>query len=165
MPFDTDGSFDPITGSETATPGAVIRSAVWNSIFTDMANTFTLIGQGVAIEFVMRDSSASPITTGVKGYIEIPFDLTFLSWKIMSDQVGSAVIDLWLAPFASFPPLVGNSITGSAPPTLTAAASASSSTLTGWTTVAAKTNILAFNVNSIAASRQLTISLACGRNT
>lgn len=163
MPFDNTGTYTPAAGAESAAPGQTIRSATWNNIFTDLSSALTDIGQGVAIEFVMRDAASSPIATGIKGYLEIPMALTILSWKIMADQAGSFQLDIWKAPFASFPPVIGNSITGSAKPILTSAISSSSSVLTGWTTSIDKGDILAFNVVSNVTCQQITFSMDCGR--
>lgn len=44
MPFNNSGTYTPPTGSENATPGQVIRSATWNSIFTDLATALTTLG-------------------------------------------------------------------------------------------------------------------------
>ncbi len=91
MPYQ-NGIYTPPTGAENAQPGGVIRSATWNTIFTDMSNALTGIGK-VAVEFVMRDGQ-SALVPGVKGYLEIPMALTILGWKILADQSGSAVIDV-----------------------------------------------------------------------
>ena len=159
-----DGVYTPPDGATNAFPGQVIKSATWNTVFGDISTALTDIGQGTAIEWTIRDSFQLAITTGVKVYLEIPLALTINSWKILADVSGSVVIDIWVAPFASFPPTVANTIVASAPPTLTSAQSAASSTLTGWTTTIAKGSILAFNVNSASTVNQVTISLDCGRN-
>lgn len=157
----TGGTYTPPTGAENAAPGGVIRSATWNTIFTDMSAALTSCGP-VSIEFVMRDGQ-SALSPGVKGFLDVPMKLTILGWKILADQSGSAVIDIWKAPFASFPPVSGNSITGSVQPTLSGAQGASGSTLTGWTTTIDAGDVLAFNVISCSASQQLTLVLDCGR--
>jgi len=41
MPFNTAGVYTPPAGAESATPGAVIQSATWNSIFTDLSSALT----------------------------------------------------------------------------------------------------------------------------
>lgn len=45
MPFDAAGVFTPPDGSENAFPGQVIRSAVWNATFVDIADALTLLGK------------------------------------------------------------------------------------------------------------------------
>lgn len=163
MPY-SDGIYTPPDGAENATAGQIIRSATWNTIFIDLSAALTTVGQGVSLEFVIRDGPSTVITTGVKGFIEVPMNLTINSWKILADRVGSIVIDVWKVPFASFPPTIANTITGSALPTLTSAQSSSSSVLTGWTTSLSKADIMAFNVNSASTCQQVTITLDCGRN-
>lgn len=45
MPFNGAGVYTPATGATTAAPGDVIRSATWNSVFTDISDALTLLGQ------------------------------------------------------------------------------------------------------------------------
>lgn len=45
MPYSTSGVYTGPTGSTNATPGAVIRSATWNTINTDVATALTQVGQ------------------------------------------------------------------------------------------------------------------------
>lgn len=108
---------------------------------------FTLDGAGVVI------------TTGLKGFVTVPFNCTINSWDILPDVSGSIVIDIWRDTFANHPPTDADSITGSAPPTLTTATKATSSTLTGWTTQLNQGDILAFNVDSATSVKLVTLSL------
>ena len=43
MPF-LNGVYTPPDGAEDAVPGEVIRSATWNTIFTDLSNALTQVG-------------------------------------------------------------------------------------------------------------------------
>ena len=105
------------------------------------------------------DGGGSAITTGVKGYVEMPYAGTITSWTILADQSGSAVIDLWKDTYANFPPTSADTITASARPTLSSAVKGQSSTLTGWTTAVAAGDIIAFNVVSASASTRITLAL------
>lgn len=49
MPFAASGIYTAPTGATTAAPGEVIRSATWNSIFTDLSTALTQLGEGVFI--------------------------------------------------------------------------------------------------------------------
>lgn len=111
-----------------------------------------------AIEFVI-DGGGATITTGVKGYLEIPYACTITRSTLLADQSGSIVVDIFKDSYANYPPVVGDKITASAPPTISAATKAQDSTLTGWTTSIAAGDILAFNVNSITTCQRVTISL------
>jgi hypothetical protein len=99
----------------------------------------------------------------VKGDLQIPFNCTITSWALMADQSGSVVVDIWKTAFAGFPPTVSNTITGSATPTLSSAQSATSSTLTGWTTSITANDVLRFNVNSVSTITRVTLSLSVTR--
>ena len=44
MTFAVTGIYTPPTGAEDATPGTVIRSATWNTVFTDIAAALTQLG-------------------------------------------------------------------------------------------------------------------------
>ena len=77
----------------------------------------------------------------------------------MADQSGSIVIDIWKDTYASFPPDDGDSITASAPPTISGALKAQDATLTAWTKTINAGDILAFNVDSVATIERLTLVL------
>lgn len=123
-------------------------------------------GKTAAIEFVI-DGGGLTITTGMKGYLEIPFACTINRWTLLGDQSGSIVVDVFKCDYASFDPPTkpasGNKITASAPPTISTAKKAQSSTLTGWTTAVAAGDILAFNVNSVTTMQRATLSLKFAR--
>ena len=93
------------------------------------------------------DGSGGTITVGQKGYVQIPYDCTINSWRIIANAAGSIVIDVWKTAAPTIP-TVANTITGSAKPTLSSQQTAASSTLTGWTTSVAANDIIGFNVDS-----------------
>lgn len=105
------------------------------------------------------DGGGATITTGLKGYLEIPFACTIDRWTLLADQSGSIVVDIWKDSYANAPPVVGDVITASAKPTISSATKGQSSTLTGWTTTIAAGDILAFNVNSVTSIQRVTLSL------
>jgi len=63
MPFNTTtGVYTPPTGAEDATPGAVIRSATWNTIFTDISTALTQLGEASWLQAPRVISSPGNIT-------------------------------------------------------------------------------------------------------
>jgi len=112
----------------------------------------------ITITFII-DGGGSAITTGQKGHLEVPFACTITQVTILADQSGSIVVDIWEDSYANFPPTDADSITASAPPTLSSAQKAQDSTLTGWTTSISAGDILAFNVDSATTVTRVTISL------
>lgn len=117
----------------------------------------------VAVPFII-DGGGSAITTGVKGFIEIPYAGTIQSVRLLADQSGSIVIDLWKDTYANYPPTVADTITASAKPTLSSATKAEDTTLTGWTTSVSAGDILGVNVDSAATVTRVTLSLVIRRS-
>lgn len=111
-------------------------------------------GIGITIE-----GHGTTISTGVKGYVPVPYDCTITKATLVADQTGSIVIDIWKDTYANFPPLDADSITASAPPTLSTAQKSEDSTLTGWTTTITAGDVLAFNVDSITSITEVTLML------
>jgi hypothetical protein len=115
-------------------------------------------GGSRGISFII-DGGGAAITTGQKGHIEIPYACTITSVKVLADQSGSIVVDIWKDTYANFPPTDADSITSSAPPTLSSAQKSSDSTLTGWTKSISAGDILAYNVDSASTVERVTVAL------
>ena len=62
---------------------------------------------------------------------------------------GSAVVDVWVDSFANFPPTDADTITASAPPTLSSQVASEDATLTGWTVSLSAGDVLGFNLDSV----------------
>ncbi len=115
-------------------------------------------GETAAITFVINGGS-STITTGEKGDLEVPFACTITAARIVADASGSIVVDIWKDTFSNFPPINADSITASAPPTLSSADNAEDATLTGWTKSIAAGDWLRYNVDSATTVKQVTVTL------
>jgi len=111
-----------------------------------------------SIELII-DGGASVITTGFKGYLEVPFACTIQAVTLLADAVGSIVVDIWKDTYLAYPPVAGDSITASAKPTISSAQKSQNSVLTGWTTAVTAGDILGFNVDSVATIKKITLSL------
>lgn len=105
------------------------------------------------------DGGGSVLTTGVKGDLSIPFACTINSVRLLADQSGSIVIDIWKDTYANYPPTVADTITASAKPTITTATKSEDTTLTGWTTAIAVGDTLRFNIDSIMTLTRVTLIL------
>jgi len=110
------------------------------------------------IQFII-DGGESVITTGIKGDIEIPFNCNIVEASAYADQSGSIVIDLWQDTYANYPPTDADSITASAPVTISATNKSQDGTLAGWTLSLDKGNILRYNVDSVTSIERVTIAL------
>jgi hypothetical protein len=116
-----------------------------------------------AIAFII-DGGGSAITTGEKGHLRVPFACTINRATALADQSGSVTVDVWKDTYANFSPTDADSITASAPVTITSAQKSEDSTLTGWTTSVAADDILAYNVDSATTITRVTVSLKCTKN-
>ena len=117
------------------------------------------------IEFCI-DGGGAAITTGVKPGLEVPAAGTITAARIMSNDAtsGSIVIDLWVEPYADAPPTDADSITSSAPPTVSTATKSEDTTLTGWTKTLAKGDWIVPNVDSCTSIKSATLSLTVARS-
>ena len=144
-------------------------SKKWTKMYTKDAAISGELGDGTnnadvdtvlksALEFII-DGGGAAITTGIAGDLQVPFDCTILEATLLADQSGSIVVDLWADSYANYPPLVGDSITASAKPTITAATKSTDSTLTGWTTSVSAGTIIRYNVDSCTTIERCTVIL------
>jgi hypothetical protein len=116
-----------------------------------------------AIVFVI-DGGGVAITTGIKGDVRIPWAATITKVSTLIDQSGAIVVDLWKDTYANYPPVDGDSITSSTPPTITASGVKSEdSTLTSWITSIAAGDTIRYNVDSVTSATRCTITLECTR--
>lgn len=130
--------------------------------YLDGTGNYTTPGgsfSGVSSIGITVDGAGSAITTGVKGYISVPYTCTINSVTMLADQNGSAVMDIWKDTYANYPPTVADTITASAKPTITSTNKYTSSTLTGWTNSITAGDVLGFNVDSAATITRLTLIL------
>jgi hypothetical protein len=103
-------------------------------------------------------------TTGAKSlFFRVPYACTITGWELVANTSGSVVVDIWKDTYANFPPAVGDTITASAKPTLTAESKANSTTLTGWTTALAAGDYIEVNVDSVTTITNVTLTLTVTR--
>ncbi len=157
----TPSGADAVTGTFYADP----TSGAVKAYVATSAGTYRELGfeYDWAINFVI-DGGGSAITTGVKGYLELPFAGTIESVRLLADQSGSIVVDIWKDTYANYPPTDADSITASAVPTISTATKSEDTGLTGWTTTFSAGDIVGFNVDSITTLTRVTLSLR-GRHT
>jgi hypothetical protein len=124
--------------------------------FGTPANFWTGIAANCAMEFEM-DGGGAPVNTGVRGALEVPFAFTISRWTLLADQSTTTTVHPFLASVSA--PNTGSTIDASAPPALSAASGAQSTTLTGWTTSISSGAILGFTVAANNTATRLTLSL------
>jgi hypothetical protein len=162
--------------SGTVTLNTAAVAGTWSMTLPTSAGTNTYVlqtdGTGVtswvppgiivsAIEFII-DGGGIAITTGTKGYLEIPFACTINQWTALADQTGSITIDVYSDTYANYG--TDTSMVGAgAKPTISAATKGQSAPV-GWTTTSiAAGNIIGFNVATVATVTRVTVSLKVTR--
>lgn len=131
-------------------------------LLTGSPGNVGFVSQFVAASIVI-DGNGAPFSTGVKAFLQIPFNATITAVTLLAGQTGSVVVDIFKDTFANFPPTVADSICGAAKPTITAGDKYTDSTLTGWTKTITANDILAFNIDSVTDLIKLTVSLTLVR--
>ncbi len=131
--------------SYTAATGAFTLAAL---AAADMPASVQAGGFGITI-----DGGGSAPATGSKGYLQVTYSGTITGWTLLADVSGSAQITVKKSTYAGFP--TTSSIVASAPPALTSAQGATSTTLTGWTTTVTANDILEFNLDSVTTCTRL----------
>ena len=97
---------------------------------------------------VFIDGAGSAPTADTKTYVRVPYSGTITGWYIAGDVSGSCVIDVWKDTLGNFPPTVADTIAGTEKPTLSAAQTASDTSLTTWTTSVTAGDWIGINVDS-----------------
>jgi hypothetical protein len=139
-----------VTGSTTLTIAAVVVD-----VDNIVAASNILIG---SVAFII-DGGGSVITTGIKGDLVVDFDCTIDSVTMLADVSGSIVVDIWKDTYANYPPVVGDTITAAAKPTITTAVKSQDLTLDGWNQDIIAGDVLRFNVDSVTTITRVLVSL------
>jgi hypothetical protein len=108
------------------------------------------------------DGGGSPPATGAKGTVQCPYAGTLTGWTLLADVSGSAQITVSKGTYSAFPTVA--SIVASAPPILSTAQKATSTTLTGWTTAVAAGDIFSFNLDSVTTCTRIILELQIARS-
>ena len=106
------------------------------------------------------DGGGAAISTGSKGYLQVPFTCTLIGWTLIADADNSMVIDVKSATLAAWPAdaVTTASIAASDKPTLSGKMAAKG-LCTGWTAAVAEGDILEFVVDSCAVITRATLQL------
>jgi hypothetical protein len=154
------------TGGNLAAGEAGVDTTNGNLSFsTTGSDVKTIKGALEGVLGVTIDGAGSAITAGAAGFLRVPYDCTITAADVVADQIGSIVVDVWKDTYANFPPTDADSITASAPPTLSSAQKSTDATLTGWTTALTEGEYLGFYVDSAATVTRATITLVVTRTS
>jgi hypothetical protein len=96
------------------------------------------------------DGGGTPIETGQKGHLRVPFACLVDRVTMIADRTGSMQVDIWKSIYDDFPPTVDGSITGGNAPAISSGDKYDDTELTDWIRSLSEGDILAFNVDSVA---------------
>ena len=132
----------------TAANDFIVASGEGAFVKKSLAEVQALVGGGGGVSTVgiTIEGGGSAITTGVKGYVVVPYGATITGWYLIGAPSGSLVVDVWKA--AGAIPTVANTIAGSEKPTLSSAQLANNTSLSSWTTAVSASDVIGFNVDS-----------------
>lgn len=120
-------------------------------------------GQQISGLTVALNGNGYPLDVGQKVRVHVPFACTITEASLLADIAGNVVIDIWNDDYGVYPPTDADSITASAPLTLSGANKTKDTTLTGWATSLAADDTLIFNVDSCSVITALTVALKVER--
>ncbi|MBA7559941.1 hypothetical protein ES708_01559 [subsurface metagenome] len=138
----------------------------WVKLRVDADGSFHFVGYSIITITFIIDGGGAVITTGEKGHLELPFACTLNAWTLISDVPGAIVIDIWKDNYANFPPDNNDAMPGAGKEPTIAATNQKGQDLdiSDWASVAiAAGDILAFNVDSCASIKRVTLSLKATR--
>lgn len=151
------GRFPALTGDITTSAGSLATTIGTDKVLDGMVDN---TGDVKKVSFgVTIDGGGAAITTGVKGYVTIPWNMTLTGWDILADQSGSIVVDVWKDTYANYPPTVADTIAGTEKPTISAATKGQDTNLTSFSTSITAGDIIGFNVDSAATVTRVTLIL------
>ncbi len=101
-------------------------------------------------------------TNGMQADVQMPYDGTWTGWTLLADASGSAVVDVWLDDYASYPPDNSDSITGGNEPEISADTDDTGG-VSGWTTAFLTGDCVRINVDSVSGITRLTLVLTFTR--
>jgi hypothetical protein len=93
MSYDNKGNYTPPTGSENAAPAQVIRSATWNSIFTDLSTALTTLGNMLYTQNARVISTPGAVTiAAADALVEITVSVSIINLPAASLKLWPVLI-------------------------------------------------------------------------
>ena len=169
-------------GTATLTPSAGeinggasldVDSGSFALVFFDGTNFWGAVSGSTSITQLTRtigitiDGGGNAPSTGIKGFVTIPYNCTITGWTAIADQSGSASVDVCYVAGSGAPPTApniptdSNKISASAPVVLSSAQSAAggSSAISTWSTSLGQWGTVMFNLNSVTTCTRVSVQL------
>lgn len=163
-----------MTMTQVATPAEPAASKT--AIYPKSGGTLAYYANGSSEKIVQEKADymiafclhlgGAVLTTGVYPGLPVPADGTITAARAISNDStsGSIAVDLWLEPYADAPPADADSITASAPVTITTSTKSEDTTLTGWSKTLAAGDFIVPNIDSVTSLKVVTVYLTVARS-
>lgn len=160
------------TGVTSITANAIVVGNTTGAITTISPGTagFALVSNGtnwlatqqfVGVEFII-DGGGSAITTGIKGYVEIPFAGNITQWTLLADTTGNITVDILKDSYANYG--TNTSAVGGGTKPVISSATKGQSAPSSWTSTTINAgDIIGFNVTAVGTITRCTVSLKVAR--
>jgi hypothetical protein len=143
----TDTTISRVSAGVVAVEGATLAKV------SDLSN-IAITSVGITV-----DGSAAVCTTGLKGYVTVPYAGTITAWSILADGASpTCTFDVWKIATGTALPTVSNTIMGTKPALATGNA-IRSTTRTSWTTSVVANDIIGFNLDAVTVATKITFQL------
>jgi len=129
---------------ETDTGKTYLYDTSWH-----LLSSGTLGEELVRLAFTIDGGGSAVSSTGIQKYFSIPITGVITKVRVLADQPGDIIYDLWNDSWANRPPTVVDSITASAKPTLSSAQFFEDNTLSGWSTGVTVGDLMAVAIDSV----------------
>ena len=123
----------------------------------------TVAGAPDMLQFMINGGGVVIATGLQRGCLKVPFNCTITAAEMVGDISGSGVVDIWRDTYTNYPPVDADSITASAPVTISGALKSRNTTLTGWNKNLVAGDYLYYNVDSVTNFTWLLVTLEVTR--
>lgn len=117
------------------------------------------LGNAVSVSCTI-DGGGAVITTGIKGEVRVPMNMTITGWEITANTSSTITVDIWKDTYANYPPADADSICNGHEPAISAGIKAQDVDLADWSTVAITAgDYIRFNVDANDNATKILITL------
>lgn len=154
---------DPISAQDAVTKHYLETVGVVGGGYVGATGFVGATGPGYTSKNVgmIIDGGNTAITTGSKGFINVPYACTISEWAVLADQSGSIVVDIKRSTYSEFP--TTTSLVGAGNKPTLSSVQKNQETPSSWTDATLDAgDVLEFVVDSVATVTRVSVLLTVG---